>query len=728
MSKLNNINRYFNEKERKKLNAETQEVGGLPIMSAAEIRLTCLENDGYETPELNEKLYLHFRGFRKIENLEPYVNCKALWLESNGFDKIEGLETLIELRCLYLAKNLISAVEGLSTLRNLSIIDLSNNRITHLSGLSECPNLQTINLSKNSFSTAESLQHLTECKAVENVDLTNCNIPADETIFDVLTSVQWVMNLALNGNELTKLPHFRKKLITALPKLHYLDRPIEELERLRSAAFVDGGAEAEKACVEQHRAEKEAKRREETTIFRNWQKEHREKAKAEKERKLAEQALARERGEQVEDESDSVQSSVTALTAEEQAAYRADSIQRAKDAEKEMLDLGVDRIGKKYWELEALDKTKSADQLMRESVEAVKQEDARQKAEQAELNRHATLTAEEEDNADAALIEEMLVGPNSTEPVQESEPVPPEEPQVPRKSAAEVELERQMKQYKFDIDGEDGVKDDDVLEDSTNTDKADEDAVVAEVDLDPGEDTPEMQQLRQQRIDESLYIFNKQMELKKLKAHPSNTQGNLAPHLKSSTWDQPAQKECTRREEPDVTAETLFWTETMDLALARHVKDCFFDFGLVSTKLIALQKRGLFSEQLNRYNPTVEFGANSDVGAVEKQSQMLSLLLSGDACRLRWAELDANRWSVPGNGITSGGATLPQDVSEQVNHTVFVRPTSITGGGHGSQPSFEQLAQQASGDRPGYLKKPMSFPSVRSNPNDVEDEDLDALD
>ena len=35
MKPLSNINKYFNEKERKKLNGEAMELGGLPIMSVS---------------------------------------------------------------------------------------------------------------------------------------------------------------------------------------------------------------------------------------------------------------------------------------------------------------------------------------------------------------------------------------------------------------------------------------------------------------------------------------------------------------------------------------------------------------------------------------------------------------------------------------------------------------------------------------------------------------------
>ena len=46
---------------------------GLPTMTKETLKASAVENGGYETPELNEKLYLHFKGYKKIEKLEEYT-------------------------------------------------------------------------------------------------------------------------------------------------------------------------------------------------------------------------------------------------------------------------------------------------------------------------------------------------------------------------------------------------------------------------------------------------------------------------------------------------------------------------------------------------------------------------------------------------------------------------------------------------------------------------------
>lgn len=88
----------------------------------------CKERGLYQTPYLNENLYFHCKGFRKIENLDKYTECKALWLQSNGLEKIENIEHMTHLTCLYLQENVIEHIENIN-LPNLKQLNLSNNQI-----------------------------------------------------------------------------------------------------------------------------------------------------------------------------------------------------------------------------------------------------------------------------------------------------------------------------------------------------------------------------------------------------------------------------------------------------------------------------------------------------------------------------------------------------------------------------------------------------------------------
>lgn len=64
---------------------------GNTIMSKATLKVICENNELYEYPEFNSKLLLQFKGFLKIENLEEYVNLKAIFLNNNCLSKIENL-------------------------------------------------------------------------------------------------------------------------------------------------------------------------------------------------------------------------------------------------------------------------------------------------------------------------------------------------------------------------------------------------------------------------------------------------------------------------------------------------------------------------------------------------------------------------------------------------------------------------------------------------------------
>jgi Leucine-rich repeat (LRR) protein len=73
----------------------------------------------YRCPELNEKLYLHYKGFHNIKNLEQFTDLKCLYFEGNGCKSLKGLETNTKLRCLFIQENIIAEMEGLDTLTDL---------------------------------------------------------------------------------------------------------------------------------------------------------------------------------------------------------------------------------------------------------------------------------------------------------------------------------------------------------------------------------------------------------------------------------------------------------------------------------------------------------------------------------------------------------------------------------------------------------------------------------
>ena len=65
----------------------------------------------------------------------------------------------------------------------------------------------------------------------------------------------------------------------------------------------------------------------------------------------------------------------------------------------------------------------------------------------------------------------------------------------------------------------------------------------------------------------------------------------------------------------------LYWSEAMDVELGKLVKDCVFDFDLISARMVSLAERNGLAE------------------APEAVRNRPAEVLTAEQCRLRWAQL-----------------------------------------------------------------------------------------
>ena len=59
-------------------------------MTPKALKDICKKHNLYSTPSLNDKLYLQYKGFSEIQNLDVYTGLRCVWLEGNGIQHIKN--------------------------------------------------------------------------------------------------------------------------------------------------------------------------------------------------------------------------------------------------------------------------------------------------------------------------------------------------------------------------------------------------------------------------------------------------------------------------------------------------------------------------------------------------------------------------------------------------------------------------------------------------------------
>uniref|UniRef100_A0A7S4GPD4 Uncharacterized protein n=1 Tax=Oxyrrhis marina TaxID=2969 RepID=A0A7S4GPD4_OXYMA len=208
-------------------------------------RLSLERKDLTHCPLLEGEVGLRILSYQNnqitaISNLVSLPNLVFLDLSNNRISAISNLDTVPTLRVLKLAKNKISTLCNLEALQHLDVLDMHGNAVQRIEGLDGSTELRVLNLASNQLSEVNNLSHLrglTELNvrrnmiaavsSLQNLPLQRLYLSQNqisdlEALENILLPT--LTELALDGNEVTKVEDYRTTVLSKCPDLAMLDQ------------------------------------------------------------------------------------------------------------------------------------------------------------------------------------------------------------------------------------------------------------------------------------------------------------------------------------------------------------------------------------------------------------------------------------------------------------------------------------------------------------------------
>jgi hypothetical protein len=214
------------------------------ILSVAKSR------DIYETPDLNDNLFLHGLGISSISHLPEYTNIVFLSLEQNSLTSLSVLNQFLNLRYLNVNNNSITSIDfwvDLGNLDQLEQLHASHNSIQNfVCEIFSPPKLKILNLSHNKLNRLPNVSMM-ECLEVFNVSknaIDDCDIVNSLKIYLPKTLKQ----LYLGPNPfVSSIKRYRRTVLSTLANesitLTYFDNAFVTAEEMEIVACIDANEE-----------------------------------------------------------------------------------------------------------------------------------------------------------------------------------------------------------------------------------------------------------------------------------------------------------------------------------------------------------------------------------------------------------------------------------------------------------------------------------------------------